>query len=142
MAAFSSTTALSPESPAAGVLTLSHYRPSPAVVVIVARGEIDASNADLLTVLVGDIRDSCDDLIFDFSGVDFLGTQGLRAFDILEIEASSTPRAVLIASPAVSRLLELCATAPPIPRVSDVNAALALVKNDRPTLRLVGGTEG
>ena len=137
MAAFSSTTPISSASHAAGVLALDHYRPSPGVVVIVARGEVDASNADTLTALVRDFRDSCDGLIFDFSAVDFLGTQGLRALDLLDHGA---PRTALVASPAVARLFELCDTAPPIARAGDVSAALTQVQTDRPALHLVGGT--
>lgn len=140
MATISSTTPISPLPTPADVLTLDHYRPSPAVVVIVARGEVDASNADALTALVRDVRESCDGLVFDFSAVDFLSTRGLRALDLLETEA--TPRSVLIASPAVSRLFELCDTAPLVARASDVTAALTEVQTVRPALRLVGGTSG
>ena len=116
-------------------LVVDHYHPSPATIVLVAHGDVDASNACDLVTAVRHALESCDGLVLDLTAVGFFGAQGLRALDI--ISECSTPRVVLVPSPAVSRLLQLCATAPPMRLAEDVDAAVTMVQAGLRSLRLL-----
>ncbi len=111
----------------------------PAVAVIAAHGELDASNAQELVDYA--LRDAyrTERLALDLTGVDFFGTAGFSALHTLNVRcASAGIEWVMVPSTAVSRLLRICNPESTLPIAATMPAALARLQADqRRLLQLV-----
>jgi anti-anti-sigma factor len=112
--------------------------------VISVRGEIDASNADELSQCASGLVSDCGALIVDLAEIDFIGLDGLRALFALNIRCARTVTTwALIASHAVSRLLQVADHDRLLPAVGSATEALLLVRRSsrvRGSLQLVRPT--
>lgn len=61
-----------------GGLDISLEQPSPGVVSITVAGELDISNRDRLSDVLGNARDGAAKLIVDLRGLSFMDSSGLR----------------------------------------------------------------
>jgi anti-anti-sigma factor len=96
--------------------------------VIVATGELDASNIHHLTDYVRSCLTSGRSLILDLSRLDFLGAQGIRTLLKISDECRrSGIEWVLVPSHPVSRLLRICDKQARLPAVSSIDQALERV---------------
>lgn len=94
--------------------------------VIAISGEIDASNADFTQSVLDDFVTCKDAIVIDLSGLDFIGTQGLR----LLIEFDEHRRRVggrwtLVACPTLRRLVEAIGMGAELPLTDVVESAVA-----------------
>ncbi|TGD84948.1 STAS domain-containing protein [Mycolicibacterium sp. CH28] len=91
-------------------------------------GDVDASNADVLSEHSCAHVMRCHGLIVDLRGVDFFGSAGLLA---LEVVSDRCERAgigwAMVPGPAVSRLLRICDARDSLPAARTVDAALATI---------------
>jgi anti-anti-sigma factor len=111
---------------------LAHRRSSSSVVVIRARGHIDASNADTLTEYTLRHLRGCRGLIIDLSDLDFFGTDGFSALHRISVCCAHPGVAwAVVPSKAVSRVLRIGDPHGLLPAASTVEAALAIV-HDQP----------
>jgi anti-anti-sigma factor len=98
------------------------------VVVFSAYGDIDATNANVLTdyalALVNAAR--CRGLILDLTGLEFFGADGFSALHRVSVRCARTGLGwVVVLGAAVSRVLQLCDPHGSLPAVGTVGAALA-----------------
>jgi len=111
---------------------------TPAVVVISAHGDIDASNADGLLDGVRHALGRHHGVIIDLSAVKFFGTEGLSVLDEIDGTLEQPDRMAVVPSSAVTRVLRLRASASTLITAFDVDAALAAMESQlRPVLHLV-----
>lgn len=111
---------------------------TPAVVVISAHGDIDASNARDLLDGVRDALGRHHGVIIDLSAVKFFGTEGLSVLDEINGALEQPDRMAVVPSSAVARVLRLRASASTLITAFDVDAALAVMQSQlRPVLHLV-----
>src|SRR6476659_7574396 len=111
----------------------------PAVAVITANGELDASNAqDLVDYALRD-AERTQRLALDLSGVEFFGTAGFSALHTLNVRcASSGVEWVLVPSNSVSRVMTICDPDSTLPVAATMPAGLAHLRADqRRLLQLV-----
>jgi anti-anti-sigma factor len=92
-------------------------------VVVVADGELDASNATQFA----DYFDLCitdsTPLIVDLSGLEFFGTAGFSALHLINVRcAGEKLRWAVVPSKAVSRLLRICDPDHALPLIKSVRA--------------------
>jgi anti-anti-sigma factor len=83
--------------------------PSPSATVIAAHGELDAANANQITVFVERcVRDSRQ-VVVDLRGLDFFGTAGFSALHRINVvcSAAGVPW-VLVSGRAADRVLRIC----------------------------------
>jgi anti-anti-sigma factor len=81
----------------------------PSSVVITARGELDASNANHLADYVQRCAAHSRSIILDLSGLEFFGTAGFSALHTINVRcAGADLRWTVVPSKAVSRLLRIC----------------------------------
>jgi anti-anti-sigma factor len=100
------------------------------VAIVSASGDIDATNASILTdyALVNAVR--CRALILDLSGLKFCGTEGFSALHRVSVRCAHTGKGwVVVRGAAVSRLLRLCDPHGSLPTVDTVEAALASLQD-------------
>ena len=100
------------------------------VAIVSASGDIDATNASILTdyALVNAVR--CRGLILDLSGLKFCGTEGFSALHRVSVRCAHTGKGwVVVRGAAVSRLLRLCDPHGSLPTVDTVEAALASLED-------------
>jgi anti-anti-sigma factor len=100
------------------------------VAIVSASGDIDATNASMLTdyALVNGVR--CRALILDLSGLKFCGTEGFSALHRVSVRCAHTGKGwVVVRGAAVSRLLRLCDPHGSLPTVDTVEAALASLQD-------------
>lgn len=110
----------------------------PAVAVISAQGELDASNAEGLVDYALRDADRTQRLALDLSGVQFFGTAGFSALHTLNVRcAGAGIEWVLVPSAAVSRLLRICDPHSALPTANTMPAALSLLQAERRLLQLV-----
>ncbi len=111
----------------------------PAVAVITAHGELDASNAQELVDYALRDAERTQRLALDLSGVDFFGTAGFSALHTLNVRcAGAGVEWVLVPSTAVSRLLRICDPDSTLPIAATMPAALTLLQAEqRRLLQLV-----
>jgi len=84
-------------------------RPAPSVTVITAHGELDAANANQLTVFVERCVHHSNRVFVDLRGLDFFGTAGFSALHRINVVCSSAGvQWVLVAGSAVYRILRIC----------------------------------
>lgn len=84
-------------------------RPGPSATVITAHGEIDAANADQLTEYVERFVRQSGRVVLDLSGLEFIGTAGFSALHRINVVCSAAgAQWVVVAGPAVRRLLRIC----------------------------------
>ena len=83
--------------------------PGPSATVITAHGELDAANANQLTVFVERcVRDSSQ-VIVNLRGLDFFGTAGFSALHRINVVCSAAGvRWVLVSGRAAHRVLRIC----------------------------------
>jgi anti-anti-sigma factor len=103
------------------------------VVVVGVSGDIDASNASDLAVLTRIRLERASSLILDLSGVDFIGAAGFWVlWSIKEHCIAAGPHLAVVASAAVTRLLDVCDPSHTLQRRPDVDAALLAVSRRHP----------
>lgn len=107
------------------------------VVIFSAYGDIDATNANVLTdyarALVNAAR--CRGLILDLSSLEFSGAEGFSAIHRVSVRCARTGLGwVVVPGAAVSRVLQLCDPRGSLPALGTVSAALAnLQKQPHPS---------
>jgi anti-anti-sigma factor len=84
-------------------------RPGPSATVVIAHGELDAANANQLTVFVERCVDDSSQVIVDLRGLDFFGTAGFSALHRINVvcSAAGVPW-VLVSGRAAHRVLRIC----------------------------------
>jgi anti-anti-sigma factor len=116
-------------------------RPGPSATVVSAHGELDAANANQLTMLVeGSVRNSIR-VIVDLRGLDFFGTAGFSALHRINVvcSAAGVPW-VLVSGRAAYRVLRICdpdGTLPTTRWLPELASAVAAIQGPRPLLQLV-----
>ena len=113
--------------------------PQPAVAVITATGELDASNAQELVDYALRDADRTQRIALDLTGIEFFGTAGFSALHTLNVRcAGAGVDWVMVPSAAVSRLLRICDPDSTLPIAATMSAALtALQADQRRLLQLV-----
>ncbi len=92
-------------------------------VVIVAHGELDASNASQLADYVESCIAQSKAAVVDLSGLEFFGTAGFSALHLINVRcAGANQRWAVVPSEAVSRLLRICDPDNTLPLVKSVAA--------------------
>jgi anti-anti-sigma factor len=92
-------------------------------VVIVAYGELDASNANQLADYVERCVTESATVVVDFSNLEFFGTAGFSALHLINVRcAGANQRWAVVPSKAVSRLLRICDPDSTLPLVESVSA--------------------
>ncbi len=111
----------------------------PAVAVITAQGELDASTAQELVDYALRDADRTQRLALDLTGVDFFVTAGFSALHTLNVRcAGAGVDWVMVPSTAVTRLLRICDPDSALPIAATLSAALAMLQADqRRLLQLV-----
>jgi anti-anti-sigma factor len=98
-------------------------QPAPFGVVIIAHGELDASNANQLADYVERCVAHSTAVVVDLSGLDFFGTAGFSALHLINVRcAGANQRWAVVPSEAVSRLLRICDPDSTLPLVDSVTA--------------------
>jgi len=113
--------------------------PQPAVAVITAHGDLDASNAQQFVDYALRDAERTERLALDLSGVEFFGTAGFSALHTLNLRcAGAGVEWVLVPSRAVSRLMRICDPDSALPIAPTMSAALSQLRADqRRLLQLV-----
>ena len=113
--------------------------PQSSVAVIIAHGELDASNAQEFVDYALRDMERTQRLALDLSGVDFFATAGFSALHTLNVRcAGAGVEWVLVPSNAVSRLLRICDPDSTLPMAATMPAALSRLRADqRRLLQLV-----
>jgi anti-anti-sigma factor len=115
-------------------------RPGPSATVISAHGELDAANANQLTVFVeGCVRHSSP-VIVDLRGLDFFGTAGFSALHRINVVCSGAGvHWLLVAGRAVYRVLRICDPDGTLPTTTSLPDFMseAGIQESRPLLQLV-----
>lgn len=111
----------------------------PSVAVIIARGELDACNAQHLVDYSLRDAERTERLALDLTGVEFFGTAGFSALHTLNVRCAGAGVGwVLVPSAAVSRLLRICDPDSTLPFATTMRAALTRLQADqRRLLQLV-----
>ena len=100
------------------------------VAVISAHGDIDASNADILTEYTLGHLIRCRGLILDLRDVDFFGSQGFSALYRVSVCCLRAGRSwALVPGEAVSRMLRIGDPQGLLPAASTLEAAVVTVQN-------------
>jgi anti-anti-sigma factor len=108
-----------------GRATFSARRLSPTRTAVAVLGEIDAVNARALARYVESHTGISRQLVLDLRAVDFFGTHGFTALYYISVHcARSDVDWVIVGSPPVRRLLEICDRDGELPRVDDLASAL------------------
>jgi anti-anti-sigma factor len=96
------------------------HRLSGDVAVIAAQGELDAANTDEFVEYTLRQAARCSHIILDLTGVDFFGSAGFAALHRVNHSCGAQDvDLIIVASPAVRRLLRIC----------DPDAALPVTQN-------------
>ena len=112
------------------------YSLSPSVVVISVHGEIDASNAGILTEQVSEHATHTHGVVLDLTGLEFFGIDGFSALHRVAVSCARTGIDwVVVPGAAVSRTLQICDPQGSLPAVGTVGAAMATFPG-RPPHRL------
>jgi anti-anti-sigma factor len=119
---------------AANALRLDSSRPTASVVIVRARGDIDASNADDLAAYVHSVVAPRHGVVLDLSNVDFISLAGLAVLQELNEWASSPLRLAVLPNRGLLRLLQLCPLEPSLVVVGDIGAAIAAVQAESTSL--------
>ncbi|MGA8329850.1 MAG: STAS domain-containing protein [Mycobacterium sp.] len=91
--------------------------------MIIAHGELDASNANELADYVERCVARSTAVVVDLSGLEFFGTAGFSALHLINVRcAGANQRWAVVPSTAVSRLLRICDPDNTLPLVASVNA--------------------
>jgi anti-anti-sigma factor len=116
-------------------------RPSPSATVITAHGELDAANANQITVFVERcVRDSSQ-VIVDLRGLNFFGTAGFSALHRINVvcSAAGVPW-ILVSGRAADRVLRICDPDDTLPTTSSLPESVSeepIFGKQRPLLQLV-----
>ena len=103
-------------------------RPTPSIVVVSVRGDVDALTADELSRYVLQARSPGHDVILDHRGVDFFGTAGFSAIEGINERSGGPTRLAVVPSRAVARVLQLCTTKRALLVAVDVDSALTTLQ--------------
>ena len=104
-------------------------RPQPAIAVITAHGELDASNAQEFVDYTMRHVVKTERLVLDLSGVEFLGTAGFSALHTVNVRcAGENVDWALVPSAAVTRLLRICDPDSALPICRSTDAALSALR--------------
>jgi anti-anti-sigma factor len=114
----------------------------PAVAVVTAHGDLDASNASEFADYALRHADITQGFVLDLSGVDFFGTAGFSALHTLNVRcADADVLWALVPSTGVNRLLRICDPDSALPISSSVESALSMLQGEpRRLLQLVTQT--
>ena len=108
------------------------YSSSPSVVISV-HGEIDASNAGILSEHVAEHAAHCGGVVLDLAGLEFFGIEGFSALHRVAVCCARTGIDwVVVPGAAVSRTLRICNPQGSLPAVGTVGAALATFAGSPP----------
>jgi anti-anti-sigma factor len=116
-------------------------RRGPSATVITAHGELDAANANQLTVFVERYVRGARQVIVDLRGLKFFGTAGFSALHRINVvcSAAGVPW-VLVSGRAAHRVLRICDPDHALPTTSslpELPSEEALFAERRPLLQLV-----
>lgn len=103
-------------------------RPTPSIVVVSVRGDVDALTADELAGYVLQARSPGHDVILDLRGVDFFGTAGFSVIEGINERSGGPTRLAVVPSRAVARVLQLCTTKRALLVAVDVDSALTTLQ--------------
>jgi anti-anti-sigma factor len=104
----------------------------PAVAVVTARGDLDASNAQEFVDYALRHTEQTERLALDLTEVEFFGTAGFSAIHTLNVRcAGAGVEWVLVPSRAVSRLLRICDPDSTLPLAATLPAALAHLRAEQ-----------
>jgi anti-anti-sigma factor len=111
----------------------------PSVAVITAHGELDAANAQEFVDYAMRHATHTPRLVLDLTGLKFFGTAGFSALHTFNVRcAGENADWLLVPSPAVTRLLQICDPDSALPICSGVEAAVAELHGEpRRLLQLV-----
>lgn len=106
-----------------------HWKMS-SVAIVSAHGDIDATNASILTEYAVENLVCCRGLILDLSYLEFFGTEGFSALHRVSVCCARTGIGwALVPGAAVYRLLRICDPQGWLPAVGTVGAALATLQD-------------
>ena len=116
-------------------------RPGPSATVITAHGELDAANANQITVFVERALRDSNHVIVDLRGLNFFGTAGFSALHRINVvcSAAGVPW-VLVAGSAADRVLRICDPDDALPTTSSLPEWVSeepVFGETRPLLQLV-----
>jgi anti-anti-sigma factor len=116
-------------------------RPSVSATVVTVNGELDAANANQLTVFVECYFRDSSQVVVDLRGLDFFGTAGFSALHRINVvcSAAGVPW-LLVSGRAANRVLRICdpdGTLPTTRSLPESVAAEAAIQEPRPLLQLV-----
>lgn len=116
--------------------------PTSSVVVIIAHGEIDASNAANLTEHTLAHVTRCRGLVLDLSDLKFFGTEGFSTLHRISVSCARVGTGwAMVPGAAVTRILRICDPQGSLPTASTVEAAVATFPGPPShRLQLVRGT--
>ncbi|MCV7438206.1 STAS domain-containing protein [Mycobacterium seoulense] len=104
------------------------------VAIVSARGEIDITNADTLTEYSLANLMRCRGIILDLTRLKFFGAAGFSALHMISVScARAGTEWALVPGSAVSRVLQICDPDGMLPAADTVSAALAGLKDRRPS---------
>ena len=111
----------------------------PAVAVVTAHGDLDASNSQEFVDYALRNAERTQRLALDLTGVDFFGTAGFSALHTLNVRcAAAGVEWVLVPSGAVTRLMRICDPDSALPIAATMPTALSLLQAEqRRLLQLV-----
>jgi len=102
------------------------------VAVVSAHGDIDTTNAQILTKYSLDLAQCCG-LVLDLTCLDFFGAAGFSALHRIAVScAGAEIEWALVPGAAVSRVLRICDPDGLLPTVDTVDAAVAGLKPSAP----------
>ncbi|MGA9361814.1 MAG: STAS domain-containing protein [Mycobacterium sp.] len=116
-------------------------RPGPSATVITAHGELDAANANQITVFVERALRDSNRVIVDLRGLNFFGTAGFSALHRINVvcSAAGVPW-VLVAGRATDRVLRICDPDDTLPTTDSLPEFVSeepIFGEPRPLLQLV-----
>jgi anti-anti-sigma factor len=112
------------ESERCGRATFTVRHPAATRIHVVARGDIDAVNGRAFGRYVERHTGTSRQLILDLRPVDFFGSQGFTALYYISVYCTrSDVDWVIVGSPPVQRILQICAPDGELPAAMDMSAA-------------------
>jgi anti-anti-sigma factor len=111
-------------------------RPDPSATVITAHGELDAANANQLTVFVERCVRNSKRVIVDLRGLEFFGTAGFSALHRINVVCSGAGVPwVLVSGRAADRVLQICDPDDTLPTTTSLPELVS--EHPRPLLQLI-----
>ena len=116
-------------------------RPGPSATVITAHGELDAANANQITVFVERCVGDSSQVIVDLRGLNFFGTAGFSALHRINVVCSGAGVPwLLVSGRAANRVLQICDPDKTLPTTDALPESVSeepIFIQQRPLLQLV-----